>query len=366
MNNKKYSLLNLVRIIWENKKIISITISLVLILSIVAGFILPKQYKSSATIVLPQEEEIGMGMLSSVGLGQLGSSGTLGKLESILKTQNLKQKVIQKFNLKEKYKAKNYKEALKIFSSNLNFVRGEEEIALTIEFFCEDRLLVEDITRYIVHKLDSINSNLSQNYSTQKKEFLKVRLNQIRDSLKSLSNNLQNTMEKNNIISAQKQAEASSQLASTIISQITKKEIELATLQASMTSSPKVNLLKTQIKSLQEKYNETINSGERYEIFPKFKKYPSAIIKIEKIRRKIDYYSNVIKYMGPKYEKAKLEELKNIPTIQVIDEPKTPIEAAKPRRIIIVFAGFIFSLVLSAIIVRIKYIMKELKEENRS
>ena len=67
--------------------------------------------------------------------------------------------------------------------------------------------------------------------------------------------------------------------------------------------------------------------------------------------REVELQSRIQELLIPQFEKAKLEETKNIPTLQVIDKPKVAINKSKPIRSLIVIAATFMSILVSIIFI---------------
>jgi tyrosine-protein kinase Etk/Wzc len=59
-------------------------------------------------------------------------------------------------------------------------------------------------------------------------------------------------------------------------------------------------------------------------------------------------------FLGPLYEQAKITEAKEIPNFEVLDYAHRPDRKAKPKRVIIVIAAFMFALLSSGVYVLLK------------
>lgn len=64
----------------------------------------------------------------------------------------------------------------------------------------------------------------------------------------------------------------------------------------------------------------------------------------------VDIKKRIIEYLYPQYELAKLEELKDLPTFEIYDQPQIAGIRSKPKRALIVvittLAAFLFSIVI--------------------
>jgi uncharacterized protein involved in exopolysaccharide biosynthesis len=82
-------------------------------------------------------------------------------------------------------------------------------------------------------------------------------------------------------------------------------------------------------------------------------KVPDLSMQLALLKMNLEIKKTVIEYMYPQYELAKLEELKDMPTFEVIDAPREAGMRSKPKRAILVIittlAFFIISCVLALI-----------------
>jgi uncharacterized protein involved in exopolysaccharide biosynthesis len=51
------------------------------------------------------------------------------------------------------------------------------------------------------------------------------------------------------------------------------------------------------------------------------------------------------------YEEAKIEEAKDIPTVQVLDEAKIPERKSMPRRVLLVVSTFLVNIILNVLFI---------------
>ncbi|MFO7891950.1 MAG: GNVR domain-containing protein [bacterium] len=59
----------------------------------------------------------------------------------------------------------------------------------------------------------------------------------------------------------------------------------------------------------------------------------------------------MLEYLAPQYEQAKIQEMKDVPTIQVIDWATRPEWKSKPKRAYIVILSFLISFMVSILLV---------------
>ncbi|MBL7086271.1 MAG: hypothetical protein ISS28_04120, partial [Candidatus Cloacimonetes bacterium] len=89
-------------------------------------------------------------------------------------------------------------------------------------------------------------------------------------------------------------------------------------------------------------------------LFISLENIPSIQKQFAQLKRKEVYFTKLLEYLGPQFEQAKIDEAKDVPTVQVLDKAVRPEWKSKPKRIIIVFGSLIFSILLATMIVLIK------------
>ena len=82
-----------------------------------------------------------------------------------------------------------------------------------------------------------------------------------------------------------------------------------------------------------------------------FNTLPSLGLENARLIRDVELQNVIQEILIPQFEQAKLEETKNIPTLQIIDKPKVALNKAKPKRSLIVIGSTIMSFLMSLIFV---------------
>jgi len=328
---------------------------IILLLAVIVSFIVPKWYKAT-TIILPSGNSVSnMSALNLIGdLGGL-ASGFLGGVSSdvnrylaILKSRNLREKVIKKYNLMEEYGSEDMEEALKSFDDNIEVEVGDE-MQIEISFLDKKQDVVADITNYIVHCLDSININLSIKEARNNKKFIQSRVNIVIDSLMLLQQELKNFMEKNGVLDIENQIIVGLQNIGEIKSQLMQKQIEIDVAQKQVSpNSALMKKLRTELEAIDKYYKKFFtDSTSEGKIVPPLNKIPYLYLKFAWLRKQIDYYEKLLEFLGPQYEQAKIQEAKTIPTLQILDYAVRPDEKHLPKRWLIVLIALLISSSLS-------------------
>lgn len=367
MQEEEINLFDYWKIIWKNRKFIIITVLIVTIVALIISLLLPKWYKSMAVIMPPETEKgvissLAGSELSSFGLsGMSGSNQSQMRLLTILKSRKMLELLDKEFDFQKKYEAEFKFQTYKQMKSNYEVVIGEEE-QIIVSFWDKNQDLVDDIVRQIIHNLDSLNISLSSSQATQQRDFIANRIQLIKDSLNCYENKVAKFMEQNDIISLSEQLKAEVERAAEIKANIMSREIELEVLSKRLKqNSPKIEDLKETIHLLKKNFNDLFDPANSGELFINLDNIPELQKEFGRLKREVLYYSKLLKYLGPQYEQAKIQAAKDIPTIQVIDEPKRPEWKDKPRRALIVVLAMFVSFIITSISVLFYSFIKKMQ-----
>lgn len=350
---------SLFKIAWNYRKIIIITVIIVTTISIVISLILPVWYKATAVIMPPSDQLSPLGGLGALAGGMnlgsvFGENAGQKRLLTILKSRSIKEKIARKYNLQKRYDCENMELTLEKLDENITIVLGEE-LQIKISLYDQDPDMVAKMTNYMVHCLDSMNITLTNREGSNVRQFVEDRMRLVIDSLKQIEAELKTFMEREGIISLEDQVRAGVINAAQIQSEIIKKEIELEVAQYSLEkNNPKIKLIQLELNKLKNEYNNFFKDVPAQKLFLDFDEIPELGIRLEQASRKVAYYEKILEFLGPQYEKAKIDETRNIPTIQVIDEAVRPEKKSKPRRSVIVISFFLLSLIGSVYFVYFK------------
>lgn len=360
MQEKEINLIDYWNIIWKRKKFIIITVLIVTILSAGISLILPKWYKATAVIMPPKTEESRFGGLSA-NLGAFGLGGMFGGSESqmrflaILKSRTLLEAMNKKFDFQKRYKTKNLESTIKALRDNIN-VKVEEEDQILVSMLDRDQDMVADMANHIVYCLDNLNITLTTSKAKSSREFIENRMEIVRDSLTCLENAISEFMQKKGIISITDQMSVGVKKAADMKALIMSKEVELEVKKRVLSpKSPEVIALERELKILHNKFDEFYSDTSSSKLFLNFESIPDMQKEYLQLKRKAEYYAKLLEYLGPQYEQAKIEEARDVSTVQVLDRAVRPERKDKPKRKIIVFMSFFFAFWLTIAIVFIQH-----------
>jgi uncharacterized protein involved in exopolysaccharide biosynthesis len=347
------NLLDLLLVILKRREMIFKAVCVVFILSIIISLLLPKSYIATSRILPPQEKGSSMsGLLSQVGgslgglaSGMFGGNSTSDVYIGILKSRTVADNIIKKFNLKDyyeiEYMAVMYEKLADISSFDVD--NKSQIISIMVEDHDPQR--AADMANSYVEALDYMNRSVNITEGQRKRAFLEERLQTVKEDLIRSEINLKVFQEKYKLISINEQAKVTIEGAASLKAQIIAAQTELEVLKNFGTQKQNEALkLQAGINELQKQLSKIESGGDENAFYIPFNELPELGMQLARLTREFKIQENVFELLTSQYELAKIEEAKDVNTIQLLDKAVPPDKKAKPKRGLIVilctFAAF--------------------------
>lgn len=355
-------------ILFNRTPIIKITLIPTLLLFLILLFVYPITYDSQATILPPeQNNQVGSlgGLLSGQDLTNVltgGASNTNSQLlAEILKSRTAADYVVNKFNLVKYYNVNNIYEAAKLLEKDLNVeVTKEGIIKVDVEVRTKlfplarsvkdsARCLAADLSNGFVEALDKINREKMSSKAGKVRQYIETLLSQTKARLDSAEVSLTEFQKKHKTVSLPEQLNASIEAASKLKSDIIKNEVELGLARTSLREDSKeVKSLKHRLYELQNQYAKMETGNDDYLL--SFTDVPDLSKKLAALIREVKIQNDVYLLLQQQYYKEKIQENRDLPTIQILDKGILPLKASSPRVLFSTIAGAMFFFLLSCLI----------------
>ncbi|HNQ44537.1 MAG TPA: hypothetical protein PKI59_08900, partial [Candidatus Cloacimonadota bacterium] len=281
---------------------------------------------------------------------------------AIMKSRTLREKVIKEFDLIKYFKiTKPHDHAMELalFKLQNNIMRidfDQESYLVSVSAETKDKTLSRDIVRFYLDELEYYNKTNRLSKGRLKREFLESQVNDHMKDADSLGLALRDFQVRNKSIALDQQTSSLVSLYGESVAAFMQAEIEydLALNQYSE-SSPIVQELAEKKRLLANKLKTLENSSSS--LTPKYviqiDKIPDISMQYAQLMINIEIKKKIIEYLYPQFELAKLEELRETPSFEVIDAPREAGMRSKPKRavlvIVITMASFIFAMMLALI-----------------
>jgi len=387
MDGKKSNLIDYLSIIVKWRKFIIINFLIVSVLTAAFSLIMPKTFTANAVIFPPAEDDQGFGLsqfmshLPMGGFGMTGISEESYVVMAILNSRTVMEAIVNRFNLIERYDSPNMEQAVKSLRNNVSVEINEDG---TISLFAsaktlyfsgdeeedEARNMSRDMANAFIEELDVVNRNKKSEKARSTRIYIEKRYNQNLEELARAEDDLREFQEKHGVIALPEQTEESIKAAAQISAKINLKEIELTVMSKYVSPShSEVTRAQNELNALKKKYTEMKsgrNSGQNDELFIPFDDVPEIGVQYVRLYREVKLQETLLEFLLPQYEQAKIQEAKDTPTVQILDEAVLPVLRSSPKRGILVISMAILSVFVSLIVVLLIEYIRKLRQSDYS
>lgn len=354
------------------KRIITVTFLSTILLFLIFLFAYPVTYNSTAVILPPEKNTSFIGLSSILAQQNMTSllSPSLSNASSqlyaeILKSRSASLYVIKKLNLQNEYDEKDINLAAIKLSQDLNVeLTKEGMVKISVDYSSKFFPLITDdltkrkeisalISNTFVEALDKINREKLSSKSKKARVFLESQIIQTRKAVDSLETLLQNFQKKNKALSVPDQLKASIENAVKLKSEIAQVEIELGLMKYNVQEDDKIyqSLIK-KLEQLKNQYNKLEYENDDYLLA--FEKVPDVAKELTSLLREVKIQNEVYIFLQQQYYKEKIEENRDLPTVDILDSAIPPSRASSPRIFFSSFLGGVFAFIVISLLVLYK------------
>jgi uncharacterized protein involved in exopolysaccharide biosynthesis len=374
MEYKQISFFDVVLVLLKHRKFILKYVTIITIFALIISLLWPKSYKSTVKFFPPPSEQLGFsGLLGNI----FQSTPSTSKLSSealliIINSRTLKEKVIHKFNLADVYNIRIPEHLIKKFESNINISESREGglgfnpiVSMEFSFIDEDPKRAEAITSYYVEALDSMLKAFNYDRMNNTYETMHKRYMENLQDIETAEEEFEKFQEQYGIFEIETQLKSAIQNMAELKAQSVELDIQISFLKNNYSGdNTQIKQLISKKRELDAKYNELIEAtggGDQDKLFHPFSKMPELMRTYAQLFREVTIQNKIYEVILPQYEQIKMEIESEQFGIQILDHAKLPTYKDKPKRALIVVAGFIFSLILTTIIIYIKEYFNKLE-----
>jgi tyrosine-protein kinase Etk/Wzc len=381
MENKSGSFTNYLRIIMKWRKMVIRNVIIVTIIALIVSLILRPKFTATATVLPPSSEEgtlAGLaGMLSGqaafgFSLSRLGFSGLSRPSDlfaAILKSGRINGEIINRFDLKTRFKAKTmhdaHKELKRITKIN---VTPEGIIEVSVTHW--DKYLAANMANGFIEELDKFNTETRMTMGKRYRIFLEERLEQTKLDMLAAADSLRKFQEENRTVVLEEEMKSAIEIIAKLKGEQVIREIQKgAWAGADYENNPYIQNLNQQIEAI-EKQLSAIEFGNKNKNRREFGagfsvpliQLPELAIKLARLTRDFKVQEAIYELLTQSFEQAKLMELRDTPTVQILDQASPPEKKSWPKRIMIIMFAFFLSLAFSILLVIILEYNEDVKQ----
>jgi uncharacterized protein involved in exopolysaccharide biosynthesis len=367
------NLIDLLYPIYKRRRFLTwFCVGIALAIGIISLF-LPKTYKATA-VILPQTSQRSSNLtqsLTSTFLEQFGVSGLLSSestpsavFQAVLKSNELALDVLDRYNYFSimGIKRDDEKEIAKAFAKKINVTSSKTEYTITVSIQSPDPVFAADMANSYVRALDRYNQTNTFTSARYLREYIEKRLDEADKELDIAQQELRDFQEKNRAVSISDQAKATLEVLADMEAKRVSIEVQKAAKEK-FYKGPHIEIeqLAAQMEALQKNIDRLTYSEESsvpiekekgmVEFYIPLSRIPALNFDESKLLLKVKAKTGVVTMLTTQLEQARLDEAKDIPTINYLEWASPPERPVKPRIKMNVILGFIVALFLGIFIV---------------
>ncbi|MBM3278771.1 MAG: hypothetical protein FJY95_11925 [Candidatus Handelsmanbacteria bacterium] len=362
------NLLDYVYVLVKWRRLIWVSVLAVALVTALVSLILPQEWKSSTTLVPPEEEldQVGLGMLLNsampFNLGGLGGQpASAEKLVTLLKSRRVLGAMVDRFGLVEGYGVPHREQAIEQLDEYIEEELGRDG-TLKIEVRAASPELSAQLANALAQELDAVNREYKRRQARALREFLEIRVQVVRQELEEGGRAFQRFQEEYGLVDLEEQTAAAVEVVKNVVMAQVEQEVKLGVLRQQLAAGHEERwLVEAEVGELEKQLlgmtgdtsarTDTLAAGiQRQALGPQLRALPELGFQYTKLGLELKVKEEIIRFLGTKLEEAKYKEALNTPTLQVLDEATPPKYRSAPRRALMVVVAAACSLVLSAVL----------------
>jgi tyrosine-protein kinase Etk/Wzc len=359
---QRVNMMDVLKALVAGRRLIAFSTAAAVAVAVVVSLLLPQWYKSRATVLPPESSA---SQLDVIGIMQFAGyqPGLIPTLSSpsevyaaIMGSIRIKLAVIDSLDLAAVYDESRPEKLLADLGKHTWITVTSEGIVI-VE--CEDKepVRAKRLVDTYVSELDRFNRFSKVTSAKAVRQFIEVRIAQVVEELNAAENELKAFKDSTGAVLISEQSRVSIETAAEIFARIAELEVQRARLRLFATDrSPEIVDINRQIAALERKLEEMgyRKSGSPVErestLFPKFSDAPELELNLARLMRDVEVKRAVYQVLSEQYEQAKIQEMKDTPTVQVLDWGHVPTLRYRPKRKVIVLVTAVAALLVSSVV----------------
>ncbi len=356
---------------WDHRRLFARVAAVVCLLSILVALTLPKEYESSVRIMPPEQGGNGAALVAAL-VGKSGVGGLAGLAGSLLGAKNsgalfvtllhsgtVSGHLIDRFNLQHVYGTRYRIDAAKHLARLTKVTEDTKSGAITVVVTDETRERARDLAQGYLDELNNLVARVNTSSAHREREFIEQRLTSVQGELQRAQLELSDFSSKNTAIDIKEQTRATVDAGAKLEGQLIVGETELDSLrQIYGNQNVRVRAAEARNATLQRELTRAngqssldpqTKEGDDLHPYPALRQLPQLGVQWANLYRNVRIHETVFDLLSEQYEISRIEEVKSIPTIGVIDFPGLPERKSGPHRTLIVLISTLLSLVMTAL-----------------
>lgn len=377
------------RLLWNRRRLLARAAALGFVTSALLAFLIPRSYISTTQLMPPDtQSNSSLAMMASMaakGAGGLGSMAAdlLGLNNSgalfvgILRSDTAQVRLVEQFGLQKVYGTSLEQDARAVLDQRTIISEDRKSGIISISVTDHSPQRAADLAKAYVDQLNGLIAELSISSAHRERVFLEERLKVAKQDLDDASNQLAQFSSQNSSVDVQTMGRAALEAASRVAGELIAAQSQLEGLrQVYSDKNPRVRSLDGRVAELRKQLEKLDGSSatsllldrtgspermvppvnglsndtrgndshendthENEMPYPSLHNLPLLGVKYADYYRRAKIQETVYELLTEQYELTKIQEVKETPTVKVLDRPKVAQRRSFPPRLLIVLLG---------------------------
>jgi uncharacterized protein involved in exopolysaccharide biosynthesis len=300
----------------------------------------------------------GMGVGSVMGFASkllgLSTSGSL--VTGVLQSRTVEDDIINRFGLMKRFGAKYPEDARKLLENVTEIKEDNKTGIISVSFEDKDPKLAAAVTQAYVEDLNHVLASVNASSAHRERIFIDQRLAEVKQDLDVSAKEFSEFSSANSAIDIPEQAKAMVSAAADLEAKLIAAQSMLNGLKQIYTeNNVNVRQMEASVQELQKQINQfggidvSPKDGStlpKSELYPSVRQLPLLGVRYLDLYRRNRINEAVFEFLTKQGEVARVEEARDVPSVQVLDPAVVPQKKTSPKRTLIVIIGTFFSLIV--------------------
>jgi len=287
----------------------------------------------------------------------LGMKHTGALFVDLFRSRSVQEKVVDRLNLQHVYRARYKQDARKKLDNRTDVTEDRKSGVITL--IAEDRSpeRARDIAQAYVEELNRLLAQVSTSSARRERIFIEQRLVSVKSDLEDAEKQFSAFASKNTTLDIKEQTKAMVESAAELQGELIAAESQLQSLEQIYTeNNVRVRALRARIGELKRQSQNvrgtdsslTTENANPDEMYPPIRRLPLIGVEWADLYRRMKIQETVYELLNQQYELARIQEAREIPTVNIVDPANVPEKKSWPPRLLIIIVLTVLAPVAAA------------------
>lgn len=312
--------------------------------AVIISFMVPRYHVSEAQVLAPGNQSAAGAMLSQLGAIAGLAAGAAKQSDEVyvasLTSRQVRNRIIEKHQLQQVYGIDSLEKTREELAARVSVAIDKKTGLIRIEAEDRDPERARNLVFDHIQALEQEVERLAVTEAKARRLFFEREVNKAANALRIAEEALAKSMAERGISTPETLAEVQLRGAGELRAALVQKKAERAALQGFYTrENPEMRRLDAAIQGLQGQI-QNLEIGVRQSDLPRESRSLPEY-------RELKIRNSAFEVLAKQLELARLDEAKEGNPVQIVDEPQVAERATRPRRALIILAGFVLSVGLA-------------------